>query len=412
MTDTLRELWDRIDAGVPPVAGLAEAGERVQRRRRWTTVAAAACSVVVVVAAGAAVQQLGGGQGSEHTETSAIPPPPDGMRWVGLGRVVVAVPDWWTTGDTQCLSPIEDTVYFETGAITRCGEAPSTSPREVSALAVIDATTGYGEQQVRAMRPVGTVSGREVLERDGCEERFEGVCRRVFAVPSEGVVFAVSISDPGDADYDAIRDSLRILPESMTVVPLADNAGTTPTFGAEPAATRRLQAAIEAAGLQVELVEPPEPEEGVLDESVDFSAGTFLDVSPALGSPIDVGGTVTVTVAGPTVREIELPTSGWEPGDMGRTALIRGEISLDEDGCVRLGPQPDAWYAVWPKDFRAETRDGVLVVIDADGREYVEGTRLRMGGGYWSEGTEQGACLPPPGTEVAHVESTVEVTGE
>jgi hypothetical protein len=40
------------------------------------------------------------------------PDAPEGTRWVGSGRVVVAVPDWWSTGETRCLLPVEDTVYW------------------------------------------------------------------------------------------------------------------------------------------------------------------------------------------------------------------------------------------------------------------------------------------------------------
>lgn len=43
--------------------------------------------------------------------------PPEGHRWVGDEGVVVAVPDWWTTGDTHCLLPVEDTVFVESGSI-------------------------------------------------------------------------------------------------------------------------------------------------------------------------------------------------------------------------------------------------------------------------------------------------------
>jgi len=117
------------------------------------------------------------------------------MRWVGSGQVVVAVPDWWTTGETRCLAPVEDTVYFDMAATADCDDAPAPAAvREVSALAVLDADSGYGEMVVREMAPIGEVNGREVVERENCEEWFDGVCRRLFAVPSEGVAFAVTIA--------------------------------------------------------------------------------------------------------------------------------------------------------------------------------------------------------------------------
>ncbi len=56
---------------------------------------------------------------------------------------------------------------------------------------------------------------------------------------------------------------------------------------------------LEDAGLNVEVdtAEPPERSDTGLYP--DLPKGSLLGVSPQLGSVIDVGGTVTVTVAGP-----------------------------------------------------------------------------------------------------------------
>lgn len=239
--------------------------------------------------------QLGGDEG-----TTSFPSPPAGSRWVGSGQVVVAAPDWWTTGETQCYAPVEDTVYFDSGALGDCPESPTPAEiREVSALAVLDASSGYGEKEVRGMRPVAEVDGHQVLERAGCEEWFEGVCRRLFAVPSAGVVFAVTIAEEGDGSYEEIRDSVRILPDDLTTVPLATTDGWTPTWGAEPSAAEALVTALEDAGLRVEIVTEELPEEGNPAASyASLPEGSLLDVRPQLGSVVDVGGTVTVTVAG------------------------------------------------------------------------------------------------------------------
>lgn len=222
---------------------------------------------------------------------------PEGMRWVGMGRVVVAVPEWWTTGETECLAPIETTVYYDSGAQADCESSEPGSVREVSALAVLDARRGYGEYLTRDMEPIGEVDGREVLERDGCERWFDGVCRRVFAVPDEGVVFAVTIHDDGDGDYQEIRDSLRLLPDGTTTVPLATADGWTPSWGAEPRTVSALVRAVEAAGLRVDVVTPEPPPRGADVDLADLPEGSYLGSEPALGSPIEAGGTVTITVA-------------------------------------------------------------------------------------------------------------------
>ena len=235
------------------------------------------------------------GEGTTSTGSAAAP---EGTRWVGMGRVVVAVPEWWSTGDTECLTPVETTVYFDSGAIADCAIPTPGAVDEVSALAVLDATGGYGEKLVGESEPAGEVSGSEVVERDGCERWFEGVCRRVFAVPDEGVVFAVTIHDAGDGSYEEIRDSLRILPEGTTTVPLAGPDGWTPAWAAEPRAVDAVVRAVEGAGLVAEVVTAEQPR-GANVDIADLPEGSLLDVNPSLGSVIDVGGTVTITVSGP-----------------------------------------------------------------------------------------------------------------
>jgi hypothetical protein len=298
MNQPLRDLWDRIDVGVPPVAQISAQGERIKRRRRLA-IAAGAAAVVLVVAGGVSMRLLTD-EPPNDVAASGVPAPPQGMRWVGVGRVVVAVPEWWSTGETQCLAPVEDTVYFDQAAQADCADAPSLAEvREVSALAVLDATSGYGENELRSMRSIGEVDGREILERPDCNDWFEGICRRLFAVPSEGVVFAVTIAESGDGNYAEIRDSLWILPAGMTTVPLVTSDGWTPTWGAPPDTADALAEKLKDAGLVVktEVTDPSSTgDRAVL--IADLPAGSYLGVSPELGSPIEVGGTVTITVMG------------------------------------------------------------------------------------------------------------------
>ncbi|MEP9361462.1 PASTA domain-containing protein [Nocardioides sp. CN2-186] len=204
--------------------------------------------------------------------------PPEGMRWVGDSGVVVAVADWWTTGETQCGAPVEDTVYFDSGAIYDCADAvdPATV-REVSSLAVLRADGRYDADDLDG----------------GCEEWFPGVCRRLFRLEDTPVVFAVTIAAAGDGSYERIRDSARELPDGATTVPLAVAGGWTPSWGAEPSVVPDLQRAIEAAGLRVE-VEPADVSED--GDVADLPSGSLLGVEPALGTPVADGSTVTLTV--------------------------------------------------------------------------------------------------------------------
>lgn len=174
--------------------------------------------------------------------------PPFGTRWVGYDGVVVAVPDWWTTGETQCGAPVEDTVWFDSGEIYDCGDpAHPSEVREASNVAV-----------------------------------------------REGPEFVVTIADEGDGDEAAIVESERALPDGVTTVPLEVD-GWTPPWGAGPKVADALVDAIEAAGLEaaVEVLEP-DPNGDVAD----LPRGALLEVEPALGTPIEEGGRVVVTVMG------------------------------------------------------------------------------------------------------------------
>ena len=268
------------------------------RRPRWQ-VAAGVVAVLAVIGGAAAVSLLAQDKDERETTMPAFGAPPEGTRWVGRDGVVVAVPDWWTTGDTRCYAPVEDTVYFDPSATVDCSDPDyDQSVDEVSALAMLDGTQGYGELVTRDMEPVGTVDGHEVVESPQCEEWFEDVCRRLFAVPSRGVVFAVTIDEPGDGAYVEIRDSLRILPDGMTTVPIAIDQGWTPSWGSDPDAADALVDAIREAGLVVDVVTPEPREDRDTVMYADLPPGSFLGADPDLGSVIEEGGTVTVSVMG------------------------------------------------------------------------------------------------------------------
>lgn len=243
------------------------------------------------------------GSGSSGTDT-ALPDPPDGTRWVGHDGVVVAVADWWSTGETQCLAPVEDTVYFDSGAMADCPDpADPATVREVSALAVLDGSSGYGEKLLGEMEPVGG----GILERPGCEEWFPGVCRRVFALEGTDVVFALTIVGSEDGDHDAIRDSVRPLPAGFTTVPIAvGQFPRTPAWGDRPAVAKEYIAALEAAGLSAE-VTYLDVERGGVGDPASFPRGHLLEVDPTPGTPIEEGGTVAITLMGenPYSHEVE-----------------------------------------------------------------------------------------------------------
>jgi len=402
VTTRLRDYWEQINPDPPALDAMLEGATRVRRRRRWAAVGAAALAIVAI-ASGVAVQR-GVFDGKDTVEPAQlIPRPPDGTRWVGAGRAVVAVPEFWTTGETQCLTPVANTVFVFTGADVDCLDPPVASiVREVSSLAVLDVTSGYGENLLRSLEPSEPVNGADVLESSKCDEWYPGACRRWFAVPSEGVAFGVTLADDVHGDYATIRKSLRVLPAEITTVPLDNGFGYTPHWSDEPGVVDALVDRLERAGLQADVEQAPLPAHDAY--VVDLPPGRYLDSEPELGSPIERGGTVTLTVT-----RIPLPTSDWRPGDRSMQALGGGEIAIDPQGCVYLASGGAKTYAVWPDGYSTELVDGTVVIVDDQGREVArEGQQIRAGGGY-SEPGEYAAepCLPSGAAEVFYVQSEI-----
>ena len=254
--------------------------------------------------AGSVVPERAGRDGGSPAVVAWPEDPPKGYRWVGDSGVVVAVPGWWTTGDTQCLLPVEDTVYVETGAITDCAlPVPPGTHREVSSLAVISTRLAHGERIVKALSPDGKVGGEPVLTGQDCHWFGKSACRAVMAVPSRGVAFALHVAESDDVDEPLVRDSLRLLPNGWTTVPMSlRGAGYTRSGGAPPSVTRDYLRLLERGELvaEVERAEPPGAEVG--GDLTSLPAGALLDVRPTPGSPIEEGGRVTLTVTPHTVE--------------------------------------------------------------------------------------------------------------
>ncbi len=391
MTIRLSDYWEQITPDPPGLDALVDGAETIRRRRRRWTVAGAAALTAAVVVSGVVVQRAFDGPDTA-TPAGPIPSPPDGTRYVGAGSAVVAVPEWWTTGETQCLTPVETTVAWFSGAVADCPDpVPDDVVREVSFLEVMDATSGYGEYMLRSMEPIEPVDGVEVFEATGCDDWYVGTCRRLFAVPSEGVMFGVTLADAEDGDYETIRDSLRILPDDLTTVPLdAGFGGYTPAWGDDREVVPSLVRKIEKAGLRAEIVQAPPPGPGA-DLVADLVPGSYLGAEPELGSPIEAGGLVTITVA-----PVLLPTSEWRPGDAAMEALGFGRIALDDDGCVYLANGAHATYALWPQGYTTGLDDGEVTILNAAGKEVARvGQEIEAGGGFGPPGRFSGQpCLP------------------
>lgn len=213
-------------------------------------------------------------------------PAPEGHRWVGAGGVVVAVPDWWTTGDTECLLPVEDTVYVETGAMTDCAfTVPPTTPTEVSSLAVVDTGSAHGSRLLEDLSVDGEVGGEPVLSGRECGWLAPRVCRSVLAVPSRGVAFVVHVSDPGDVDLAVLRGSLRLQPDAGPRSPWPWARGAPRCGGTGPRPPGRTPLSCGARGSGCGSCRPHRPTPATRPRAWSCPAGPCWASSPARAVP-------------------------------------------------------------------------------------------------------------------------------
>lgn len=110
---------------------------------------------------------------------------------------------------------------------------------------------------------------------------------------------------------------------------------------------------------------------------------------------------------------IQILTSDWTPADPASDALVRGELTLGDDGCLRLGTTD----LVWPKDYEATVQnvgrsDQIKVYNPA--RDIVARSEqtLELGGGFGDVGEYAGEPCAPSSGQVFLVQSVPKVVTE
>lgn len=115
-------------------------------------------------------------------------------------------------------------------------------------------------------------------------------------------------------------------------------------------------------------------------------------------------------------KRVPILTSTWKPGDQHDNTLIRGELTLGDDGCVHLiaadGTQVEV---VWPFDYEATVDTGStgdrLKLYDTDRKIVARGgDQVQMGGSFGELGSYAGRPCAPESGEVAFAQSEVVVT--
>jgi hypothetical protein len=115
-------------------------------------------------------------------------------------------------------------------------------------------------------------------------------------------------------------------------------------------------------------------------------------------------------------KRVPILTSTWKPGDPSQQALVSGQLTLGEDGCVHLIASDGSQFdAVWPFDYEATVGTGSTVnrlkLYDTDRKIVARGgDQVQMGGGFGELGEYAGRPCAPDSGEVAFVQSEVVVT--
>jgi hypothetical protein len=274
-TALLERVADEVVVLAPPVEPMLAEAQRL-RRRRWVVVGGAALALVAALGAADAVASFV--DPGPHAWPASSPP--DGMRFVGVGRAVIAVPSGWSTDAVRCGQPVRDTVVIGTAPTGTCS-APR--PSGVRSVVITDGPPAAG---FTAEATYG-IAGRPVLR--GHPSCAAGTCTEVVHVPTENVTFTVASSNTrperARAEVAALVSGVRVLDEDGRVA--VPGIVTLPADYGRSAEAKYVED-LRRLGLAPVIR---------VDERSGKEPGTVTRVSPEPGTPLEPGSEVTVTVA-------------------------------------------------------------------------------------------------------------------
>lgn len=272
LTELLERAADRTEVGPPPLDALY-AGASRRRRRRTVAVSLTTAAAVVAVVGGTTVLMP-----SRHDKPAPVTsPPPVAMRLVGVGHAAIAVPVTWGTNQTRCSTPQKDTVILDDPVIKPLCGAPSRKGVD-SVLLTYGRPSSFGFRADESFEIDGVPAQRERTSCQVGSDPQDIGCSGSVAIPSLRVWFHADSSSA--AEVDRILARIEIVPD-RTGVPsyrsLRDyrgsayaevlrEVGLTPTFATTKSPNYRVP-------------------------------GYVVAVSPAPGTMLKPGATVTVTVA-------------------------------------------------------------------------------------------------------------------
>lgn len=215
---------------------------------------------------------------SPTSSPSDLPVAPPGMRLVGRGSIVVAVPEGWATEIGGCYDlPFQNRVFFPSDADLVHFSCAGLRPPNTSSVQFYDSrsrsVTGLVNDAVLPDEVNGVSVLRTPLEPGGAADVIEGV----IVVPSEHLLIWVD-----SPDVEVVKDilnSVASLPEGYVAIPSAQGTW------------KMTRDEMVQAGLEVSVIGTDEWLNGA-------RRGDITQTDPSLGSVVRKGSSVEMMVLG------------------------------------------------------------------------------------------------------------------
>lgn len=288
-TRLLANLGERVSVGPAPVDVTLEQGKGNSRRRRAVQMLSAAAVFAVITVGVFLVRGTEGGGGFDATsaspgksrsggqETWSEPTPqgeellPPRTRLVGMGRVVITVPQGWISAIGGCVDlPFEDTVYFPAKVMLTCA---GTRPPHTSSVRFYDSRSPSVEGLVAQVRHDGRINGLQV-SRIPTQRAGGGIAEGVMVVPSEHLL--IWVDAPKRKTVNDVLASVSLVPEGFVAIPTAEGHW------------QLTREAMVDVGLAVEVSEV---------RTDQAPPGQIIKTRPSPGTVVPVGSTVSIVVA-------------------------------------------------------------------------------------------------------------------
>jgi hypothetical protein len=198
------------------------------------------------------------------------------MRLVGQGHAAIAVPQSWGTNQSMCGTPRRDTVLIaDPSEVQFCLAFPVAGVDSVR----VDTTLRTGFRADETLTIDGVQAQRQRTTCGDDNYRHVMVCSATVWMPSLQVWFEAQ-SSTSAAEVDRILSRIVIVSDRVGVPIYSSDA--MPDSGAEYAAV------LQRLGLKVSFRSV---------KNLNYPRGSVLGVTPAVGTMVANGTTVTVTVA-------------------------------------------------------------------------------------------------------------------